>query len=158
MEVRVSENTIDICSGDKDEVRKFCHRLYAAGAKYACIVQQDPDDETFFAAMQIPENDSKRRVLYLVLRTVAGLRGCDMFLDVYTRKDTAIRRQYFRIKGPAAHEPAFVVLAYRITGGGKRVHVYTNHPDLKQRYPGPVEPVLSLTLTGLNIIHERRLQ
>lgn len=151
MEIRVSEKHIDVCDATYADVRALLNRLKRAGARVEMAPLQDVDDGTWFAAVVLPEDPhSRARIHYIALRAVAKLMGCKIFLDVYSR------HQYLRIKGERAHEPALAVLAYRVVGSDmKRIRSYTNHPNYGQRFPGVVEPALSLSLTGLGIIKAR---
>lgn len=143
MNVSVCANTIDITDGSLKEVRDLCRRLSNAGASYACNIQRDPDEDTFFAAMQIPLAPPMcQRVLYLALRKLATMKGC----KVYVWQD----RLY--IKGAQAQSEMISRVAYRIAGSVKRVRSYTSSPVTHTGIEGPA---LSISLLGLNVVkHE----
>jgi hypothetical protein len=140
MNISVCANTIDVTDGGLKEVRDFCRRLHSAGASYACILQRDPDEDTFFAAMQIPlAPPACQRVLYLALRKVATMKGCKIY----------VWQERLYIKGAQAQCNEISRIAHRLTGSVKRVRSYTCNP---YTHAGVEGPALSVSLLGLEVI------
>ena len=146
---------LSIYDGTGAEVTNLFKRLHRMGATPVQSPTWDVDDQNWFADMDLPVDD--QRIIYTCILAVARSLECAIHLDTYTRANTTIRRQYLRFKGPEAHTPNLVILV-RALVGLNRVRIYTNRPNEGWQEPGRVEPALSITLTGLHIVKERRIK
>ena len=156
MEVNIYKTFVQVL-GNEEEVRHGMRVLMKAGFKYDMGILRDYDlaTEAYFGTVNFPQGLRRRaRALYLAIRLKAVALGCEVYIDGY---GWDLRRMYLYIKGPNAHDRSLAkAVSELVAGDNDRIRSYTNHPRRSWTFHGVEEPALSVTLTGLGIIRERR--